>query len=393
MNARLGLLCAYMLCLVACTQVATRTSVLRPASPPKLQDSGDSAALINAIDQSLRYLSRKPPDAPLAFGSQTVSAAALIANLKAIRDKAVQSGISSAFFDFLREHSTFLRVTPKRVLVTGYYEPELRGSRVKTDRYRFPLYRAPGDLVTIDLRKFIDAGKLSGLPNILRGRLTPSRKVEPYYTRDEIDFSLRLAGKNLELVWIDDLVDVFFLQVQGSGIVKFEDGSQMRVNYADANGQPYRPIGARIVAEGLLSVEDVSMQSIRAFLHAHPERLREIFQYNPSYVFFREVQNGPLGSIGVPLTSLRSVAMDDALFPKGALGLLKTELPTFDEAGRPIGTRPFLQLILNQDSGGAIKGPSRVDLFTGRGAEAALIAGYLKAEGEVYFLAPKDEDR
>ncbi|MCP4146370.1 MAG: murein transglycosylase, partial [bacterium] len=172
--------------------------------------------------------------------------------------------------------------------------------------------------------------KYKGLPRVLKGRLTKNNKVLPYYNRDDIDVKKKLDGKKLEIVWINSLVDVFFLQVQGSGIVELDTGERLRVNYAESNGHVYRSIGALMIRRGFLEREKVSMQSIRQYLEEHPEEVEEIFNFNPSYVFFRKVKEGPIGFMGVPVTAYRSIATDRKLFPRGGLCYIETELPVFD---------------------------------------------------------------
>ncbi|MCP4230942.1 MAG: murein transglycosylase, partial [bacterium] len=195
--------------------------------------------------------------------------------------------------------------------------------------------------------------------------------------------------KDLEMVWIDNPVDVFFLQIQGSGIVYLDNGEKVRVNYAESNGHPYRAIGRLLLDKGVLTRENVSMQSIRKYLADHPGEMEEIFNYNPSYVFFREVAEGPVGSLGVPVTPYRSIATDRNLFPRGALCYIETEVPVFDEDGQVKEWKPYRGFVLNQDTGGAIRTPRRVDLFTGHGDASELVAGHMKQKGMFYFLIKK----
>jgi membrane-bound lytic murein transglycosylase A len=212
----------------------------------------------------------------------------------------------------------------------------------------------------------------------------------PYYTRAEIDFAQQLAGRNLELVWVDNLVDLFFLQVQGSGMIKLDDGSLLRVGYADKNGHRYRAIANLLVQEQVIPADQVSMQRIRAYLAQHPERVEQVLSYNPSYVFFSEQQGNAVGSLGVPLTPYRSIATDSRLFPKAALTLIQTEKPELDAQNQIQRWVPFRRFVLNQDTGGAIRGPQRVDLFTGAGVVSEVIAGHMKQRGTFYFLLKKE---
>jgi membrane-bound lytic murein transglycosylase A len=264
-------------------------------------------------------------------------------------------------------------------LITGYYESMLHGSRKRGGAYQTPLYKVPEDLLTIDL-----ASVYPNLKNMrLRGRLV-GKKVVPYGTRAEIA-RVNLPGK--ELLWVDDPVEAFFLEVQGSGRVQLDDsGETVRIAYADQNGHPYKAIGRWLVEQGELTVEQATAQGIRAWIGAHPERRQELFNVNPSYVFFKEERLpdpgvGPKGALGVPLTPARSVAIDPHFLPLGAPLFLATT-----EAG---STVPMRRLMVAQDTGGAIRGAVRADFFYGFGRPAADKAGLMKQSGTIWVLMPK----
>jgi membrane-bound lytic murein transglycosylase A len=280
-------------------------------------------------------------------------------------------------------------------LFTGYYEPSLRGSRRRHGDYRTPLLASPNDLVQIDLGEFRD--DLSG--RRIAGRLEGSR-LRPYWDREAIDAG-RLAGRGLEIVWVDDPVDAFFLEIQGSGRVTLEDGSVLRLGYAGQNGHPYTAIGKTLVDQGELPLEGISMQSIREWLETNPEKAVEVMQSNASYVFFRELRGpGPLGSLGVALTPGRSLAVDRSFLPMGAPVWLAAERPDPEalqdgaegEEGDEVPAVPFERLMVAQDTGGAIRGPVRGDVFWGPGDLAAEIAGLMKHPGRLWLLLPKDVD-
>jgi len=271
-------------------------------------------------------------------------------------------------------------------LATGYYEPLLRGSRIKEGPYRYPLYAAPDDLLTVDLAA-IDP-ELKHLR--LRGRLE-GRRVVPYYPRAEIERGLpSLAGK--VLLWVDDPVDLFFLQVQGSGRVQLPSGELVRVGYADQNGQPYKSIGRYLVEQGELKPEDASMQGIKAWGVAHPTKVQALLDQNPSYVFFRELPtpptgdgssaDGPVGALGVALTPERSIAVDPRFIPLGA--------PVFLATSWPDSSLPLQRLVLAQDSGGAIRGAVRADYFWGFGDAAGAQAGRMRQSARMWVLLPRD---
>ena len=367
----------------------TPENSLRPVNPPSLSDSRDVQSLMDALDFSLTYLGKLEPQTPMVFGPHRFTAQQVTQSLEDFKMKLTQYGLTEAFFQYVRRNYDFYQSGSGDVLFTGYYEALLKGSTEKKGNYRCPLYKTPEDLVRVDLSQFSFYQEHKGLPKILRGRLLEDKYVVPYYSREEIDCQQKLAGKDLEIVWIDDPVDVFFLQIQGSGIVQLEDGKELRVNYADSNGQTYRAIGRLLLQKEALTRENVSMQSIRQYLEQHPEEMQEIFNYNPSYVFFREVEEGPIGSLGVPVTPYRSLALDQRFFPNGALCYIETQLPVFDGNGEIKEWKPYAGFTMNQDTGGAIRTPRRADLFTGHGKESELVAGHLKREGTFYFLIKK----
>ena len=265
-------------------------------------------------------------------------------------------------------------------LVTGYYEPLIKGSRTQTARARFPIYGVPDDLITVDL-----ASVYPELKNLrLRGKLV-GNKLVPYATRSEIDNGGNFAGKARVLAWAEDAVELFFLQIQGSGRVELPDGSYIRLGYADQNGHPYKSIGKLLVERGELTLEQASMQSIKQWGINNPDKLPALLAANPSYVFFRELPEGlpgPLGALGVPVTAGRTIAVDPKYIPLGAPVFLSTTLPN--------STTPLNRLMMAQDTGGAIRGGVRADFFWGFGAEAGEMAGKMKQKGRMWVLLPRD---
>lgn len=369
----------------------TPENALKATSAPALSDDRDPGSLIRAIDQSLRYFDKTDLDASVSFGGQWVRVGIIKESLLDFKTALQEMGLTPAFFDYIREHFDFYRTGTGSALFTGYYEADLNGSLTPSEKYRYPLYRKPEDLYRVNLSEFYFYNNIKGLPSVIKGRISPKdkRTIIPYHHRSKIDDDLELAEKGLEIAWIDDPVDVFFLQIQGSGIVQLDNGEILRVNYADTNGHPYRAIGKLLLDRKLISYEDMSMSAIRQYLKEHPEEMKEIFNYNPSYVFFRVVEEGPIGNIGVPLTPYRSIATDRRLFPKGALCFVDTKIPVLDEEKKLKEWKPFRGFVLNQDTGGAIRTPGRVDLFTGYGETNRLTAGYMKQEGTFFFLVKK----
>lgn len=261
-------------------------------------------------------------------------------------------------------------------LFTGYYEAALRGARTQGGVYQTPLYKRPDDLVLVGLGQF----KQNWKGKRLAGRLENGQLV-PYASRSEIDAG-KLRGKNLELVWVDDPVDAFFLHIQGSGRVVFADGSTMRVGYDGHNGHDYTSIGRILIDRGEVSKEEMSMQAIRSWLAAHPDKGQELMRENSSFIFFRELKDdGPVGAQGVALTPGRSLAIDKRFLPLG----LPLYLHTFTD---PVTPNPISRLVVAQDTGGAIKGVVRGDVFWGFGEEAAMRAGKMKETGSFFALLP-----
>lgn len=265
-------------------------------------------------------------------------------------------------------------------LVTGYYEPLLRGSRKRIGIYQTALYRVPEDLLTVDLANVYPELKAMRL----RGRLQ-GNKVVPYPARAELVKSGSLNGK--EILWIEDAIDAFFLQVQGSGRVQLADGgATVRVAYADQNGYPYKSIGRYLVDRGEMTLDQASAQSIKSWYAAHPERQQELLNANPSYVFFKEEpvldpKKGPKGALGVALTPQRSIAVDSQFIPLGA--------PVYLVTTQPNSATPLQRLMMAQDTGGAIKNAVRADYFWGFGTEAGEKAGRMKQRGAMWVLLPK----
>jgi membrane-bound lytic murein transglycosylase A len=268
--------------------------------------------------------------------------------------------------------------------VTGYYEPLLKGDRVRTERARYPLYAAPDDLITVDLASIYPELKTLRL----RGRLV-GNKVVPYPTRKEIEAPAPNGNgysfKGKPIAWAEDPVDLFFLQIQGSGRIELPDGSHLRVGYSDQNGYPYQSIGKLLVERGELKLEQASMQGIKDWGAKHPDKLPELLASNPSFVFFRELPNGlsgPLGSLGVPLSGGRSIAVDTRFIPLGA--------PVFLATTQPNSSLPLNRLVMAQDTGSAIRGGVRADFFWGFGNQAGELAGRMKQRGRMWVLLPRD---
>jgi membrane-bound lytic murein transglycosylase A len=261
-------------------------------------------------------------------------------------------------------------------MITGYYEPLLNGSLTQSRKYPYPLYAPPNDLIKLDPDKNPDFARFRGRVRKENGKFTP------YYTRSEIENGTApMKGK--EIAWVDNDVERFFLQIQGSGRIQLESGEVIRVGFADTNGHAYKSIGKILVDRGELKLSNASMQGIKAWAAANPKKLRPLLNENPSYVFFKIMPNtgeGPRGSLGVPISPRRSIAVDDRYVPLGS--------PVFISTTWPNSADSLSRLMMAQDKGGAIKGPVRADFFWGFGEDAAIFAGKMKQPLRVWVLIP-----
>ncbi|NBW52913.1 MAG: murein transglycosylase [Betaproteobacteria bacterium] len=264
-------------------------------------------------------------------------------------------------------------------MITGYYQPILKGSMVKTAQYKVPLYTTPKDLITVDLSEVYPELKSKRL----RGKLA-GNKLVPYLSRAEIDGQgSPLAGN--EIVWVEDPVEAFFLEIQGSGIIHFDNGDIMQIGYADQNGYPFKAIGSTLIQKKEITMAEASMEGIKNWARKNINKLREFLNINASYVFFRKLPDdlpGPIGALGVSIEAERSVAIDPKFIPLGA--------PIFLSTTQPNTTDPLERLMVAQDTGGAIRGGVRADFYWGSGYEAGRKAGSMKQQGKIWTLLPKD---
>jgi membrane-bound lytic murein transglycosylase A len=356
-------------------------------SPP-FRDDLDIDSLTLAMRRNLEYLDRLHPETVFHYGPHDFTVLQVRESQEAFLDLLLKGFDADQLSREIRKKFRIYRATGRvgnrSGLFTGYYEPVYEGSLARDETFRYPLYRPPDDLMRIDLSLFGE--KFKGESIVAR---IEDKKVLPYYSRYQIEAQRVLEGKDLEIAWLKDPLDVAFLHVQGSGRLRLRDGKELLVNYQASNGRPYRSIGRYMIEKGFVAREEMSMQGMRKYLTEHPEVLDEVLNSNPSYIFFRQVENGPLGSLGVLLTPGRSVALDSKIFPKGALGFISCQKPVVSNQGDIIGWAKFSRFVLNQDSGGAIKGAGRADIFWGSGPYAELTAGHLQHEGELYILIKK----
>jgi membrane-bound lytic murein transglycosylase A len=335
-------------------------------APPFLDDS-DLPSLREAIGQSLAWLSGQPSEQPIAFGRRILTVAeqrwALQRMIELLADNppaAVLEERVNAEFDMLRS----VGQDDGTMLVTGYHEPIVDASDVRTAEYHVPIQGVPRDL---------GAGRR-----------------RPYWSRAEIEQG-HLGKLARPIAWARDPVDVFFMEIEGSGTLRLPGNREIRVGPAATNGRPYRSIGWLLIQEGKIAQDAMSMRALREWLTEHPEERARVLRHNESYVFFAVRSGAPVGSLGVPLTPGRSIATDPRVFPRAALAFVRTTRPV-EAPGGTIAWKPVNRFVLNQDAGGAIRGPGRVDIFWGRGPEAALSASDMKEAGELYFLIPKPRE-
>lgn len=389
--------CLSLINFSACTLIVkpvpiTRETALVKIDPRESLDFFDDMDLASARQgalRSLEYLGRLSPSARFQFGPDTFSTAHVAKSLETFIDIVDSAPTAIELRERIKRLFWIYRSAGTdgkgKILFTGYYEPVMKGSLVRTDEYRYPIYRRPDDWTRINLGLFDPQ---------FSGRYVTGRHVRhtvvPYYTREQIDTTRQLEKKGYELVWVADLIGLFFLHIQGSGEVVLEDGTVLKVHYSCSNGHSYRSVGKLLIDENKIPLEEMSMQRIYAYLMSHPEDIERVLSHNKSYIFFELVDEGPLGCIEVKLTPGRSIATDTRLFPKGALAFIHAEKPIVAEDGTIRAWVDFSRFVLNQDTGGAIKGPGRVDLFCGRGKYAELFSGHMKQYGTLYFLALKD---
>lgn len=348
----------------------TLTPVSFAALPGWQQD--DVAAALIAFGRSCALLAKRPPETSLGLGGTVAEwrkPCAAAATLDSADGAAARRFFETWFLPYKAGNNG-----QASGLFTGYYEPELHGSRRRGGAYATPLLRRPPDLVMVDLGQFRPAWR----GERIAGRVVEGR-LKPYESREQIERGA-LDRYHLDFLWVDDPVDAFFLHIQGSGRVRLADGSVVRIGYDGQNGQSYVAIGRRLIERGILTRDDVSMQAIRAWIKANPEAGKALMAENPSYVFFRELDGeGPIGAEGAVLTPGRSLAVDRDFVPLG--------VPVWLDVGE--GPERLQRLMVAQDTGGAIRGPVRGDVFWGFGPEAEARAGTMKARGDDFLLLPK----
>jgi membrane-bound lytic murein transglycosylase A len=336
----------------------------------------DRAGLEQAIRHSLDYLSRPSsrhyfPYGPISHERAAASLRAFLDVLQTVRSPRELDDVIRARFDVYQSVGWDGSGT---VYFTGYYSPIFDGRKTRDATFRYPLYALPPDLI-----KDAEGQTL--------GRRTPDGRIVPYWTRREIEEQQPLEG--CEIAWLKDPFEAYVVTVQGSTKLRLADGSLWELGYAGNNGHDYVSVGQRLVEDGVIDRDELSLQAMLAHFEAHPEQVATYCWQNPRFVFFHETTGGPFGSINVPVTPFRSLATDKSVFPRACLAFIDTQLPTWD--GNRVLTAPRAMFVLDQDTGGAIRAAGRSDLYMGVGPSAEALAGRTGSEGALYYLFVREE--
>lgn len=378
-----------------------------PSGPPDMRDTYPIETLRDAVEKTLAaFKTSATIPQEFHFGERVIKRHEYQSALEALIPELQNY---ERFHEFVLRNFEFYEVYGDeeygQIFSTGYYDVSMPGSRKPIGKLTEPLYKFPPDIVSVDLKSFAERmPDVKPLQDLLleaktakpawRGRLIQegnSTKVIPYYQRSEIQRERPLKGKKLELAYVDP-IDAFFVEIQGSGVVEFPDGKKMRVGYDGQNGSPYVPIGRHLWH--VIPKEQMSMQRIRQHLEAlSRDQQQELFDKNPSYVFFKELKGESLTYSGAEVTAHRTIASDSFLFPKGLLGFMEMEMPVFADAVsmEPASWELKPRWVIDQDTGGAIKGGGRTDIYMGQGPDAARAAGVMKRKGKLWYAAPKAE--
>ncbi len=355
---------------------------------PTFVDDMEGERLNYAIQRQLSVLARKREAGTLPWGDETVTQQRIVRTLARFQELLHEEGLD-ALIKEIPEHFLVFQASGQSnkgdVLFTGYYQPIIEARRQPDEVFRYPLYKPPPDLQVLDLGEINPA--YSGEHIALR---VEEGKIKPYYDRKALDTQMALAGKGLELYYLRDYLDRYMLHIQGSGILEFENGSSVNVGYAGTNCFPYVSLGKELIRDGVISGAEMSLQAIREHFSHHPEQIAQYMNRNRRYIFFREFSGNVQGSEGVELTAGRSIATDKRLFPGGGLAFIVTSRILRSPGGKAVARTPISRFVLDQDTGSAITGPGRVDIFWGTGERAGEEAGRFKEKGKLYYLLVKD---
>ncbi|MFC1853592.1 murein transglycosylase A [candidate division CSSED10-310 bacterium] len=394
----LCLIIYFTLSLIGCPPEEEILTLVEAPLPTLFQeDLDDPAPFIQALDKQIRWFQRriereKSDDKKKIwqFGVRQVNAPLMLKTLQTFKEVYQKNHHTPELRKNLIKLFDFYKMggnVKNNVLFTGYYTPIIKATLKPDQKFKFPLYRLPDDLIKVNLSLFS-----KNLANkYITGRYDATLKqFLPYYTRDEIDWAGKLAGRGLEIAYLADYIDQFFLHIQGGGILEIPGGEMIHVNYAGKNGRRFVGTGRLLLKDGEISKDLMSMQAIRQYFQNHPEKIRHYCSQNESYVFYVRDKSGPYGSIGLIITPGRAIATDKKFFTGGAVCLISARIPIPETPAKiPLKQKAFARFVLDQDTGGAIVG-NHVDLYCGAGETAALQAGSMNAMGDVYMLLLKE---
>ena len=356
---------------------------------PVFSDDLNGEGLKKAISAQIEKLKQENLEQKVKFGDMFITRERILKTLEGFLGLLEEKGVASLDQEIPKNFFVFQSRGLNQkgdVLFTGYYQPVL-DARTKSDgEYQYPLYQKPPDLQVVDLEEINPkfAGEKIGL-RIEEG------KIKPYFDRKAIDKDLVLRGKGLELVFLKDFLDRYMLQVQGSGVMKVENGQEIKVGYAVSNCFPYTSLREILVDKKKLRPDQASLKKIREYFKKNPKEVKEYLYQNRRYIFFEKYSGTIKGSERVALTPGRSIATDKTLFPGGGLAFIQCRKPILNAQGEVLKWEPMVRFMLDQDTGAAIKGPGRVDLFWGTGKKAGDIAGSIKEKGKLFYLLIKED--
>ncbi len=373
------------------TSEESRESFSNPTNLAELKGFKDdlaNASLEKAISYQLQAMMEQETSTPIRLGKYTLTRGRLVETLKAFLEILQQDLSNDEFNKRVREEFVLYRVGKgknKKMLFTGYYQPVIQASPVRTPVYRYPIYRMPeGRLHQVNYKKGIQLiGTHSGIRRI---RAASPEKPWRRFTREEIDHKGVLQGHGLEIGWLKDNLDRYFLHIQGSGILEFPDGSRQGVGYQGSNQYSYTGIGRLMIKDGVIEVSQGSMQGIKKYFAENPKDIEKYLYQNKRYIFFTFNDKGPRGSGGGELVGGRSIATDKSIYPAGGLAFIKVKKPILDGNNNIIRWQPISRFVVDQDTGSAIRGPGRADLFFGTGKKAGAQAGHYHERGKIYYL-------
>ncbi len=360
--------------------------LLPPDNLPVFTDDLDRSSLIECCRRQIAFLQKQPADKAISFGTKTYTNKWLRHSLESFLEKLLQKPSEEELRAYIVDNYLIYQAGGRQdqgqgqMLVTGYYEPLFQASLQREGSFQSPIHSLPASLISLP--------QANG--DIKVGRYTAEGSFVDYWSRREIELDPSLLHR-YQMAFLKDPFDAFLLHVQGSGKLQFPDKTIRSIRFAGSNGLPYKSIGKLLVDEGAMTLPEVTVPAIRGYLLQHPDQQQRILRHNPRYIFFKwGDDSGPKGSSGEILTPGRSIAIDSTALPGGSLGYLQTRVPLRDKDDQIVGWKALSRFVFPQDSGAAIKGSGRVDIFFGGGQDAEFAANHMKEDGTLYFLVKKN---